>query len=90
MNRIKRFFFFINTFPCLTHNTNIIWVLYCYWTISRVSDFSANAFGVLSGGYAGYTYVSHDYCVWPTFSLVSSVKILGGSGTESNPFRIEL
>ena len=61
-----------------------------YWTISQVSDRSGVAFVVSGGGYLDCDAVLGVNRVRPSFNLVSSVKLSGGAGTESNPYRIEL
>lgn len=62
-----------------------------FWTISRVSDRSDKAFDV---GYRGSVYGNRVYYdasgVDLTFNLLSSVKTSGGSGSASDPYRIEL
>ena len=58
------------------------------WTISRYSDISGRAFGV---GYSGYVYdsnVSRNSGVRPSFSLLSSTTYVSGSGSMSDPVRI--
>ena len=58
------------------------------WTISRDSDYSDNAFGV--GGYGGVSSgdVFNDNGVRPSFSLLSSTTYVSGSGSMSDPVRI--
>ena len=58
------------------------------WTISRYSDGSDFAFGV--GFYGGVDYLSvRDYFgVRPSFSLLSSTTYVSGSGSMSDPVRI--
>ena len=58
------------------------------WTISRTSDNSDNAFYVDSDGYVGYNYVDFDCGVRPSFSLLSSTTYVSGSGSMSDPVRI--
>ena len=58
------------------------------WTISRNSDISNNAFYVLNYGYVGYYLVSGNYGVRPSFSLLSSTTYVSGSGSMSDPVRI--
>ena len=59
------------------------------WTISRRSNDSHYAFYVDSTGYVTYDIVNFDsYAVRPSFNLESSVKYVSGSGTQSNPIRI--
>ena len=58
------------------------------WTISRISDSSNGAFYVLSGGLAQGNIYFDSYAVRPSFSLLSSVSYISGSGTSSDPIRI--
>ena len=58
------------------------------WTISRVSDDTSAAFVVDSDGrVSGYT-VNSDAGVFPAFNLESSVKYVSGSGSMSDPVRV--
>ena len=60
-----------------------------YWTISRTSGLNtSNAFFIHSQGYVYYTGVTSSYSFRPTFSLLSSVTYASGSGTSSDPIRI--
>ena len=58
------------------------------WNISRNSGYSSNAFGVYNNGGVGYYYVDYDYVVRPSFNLESSVKYVSGSGSMSDPVRV--
>ena len=58
------------------------------WTISRDSDLSFNAFVVYYDGYVGRSSVSYDSGVRPSFSLLSSTTYVSGSGSMSDPVRI--
>ena len=59
------------------------------WTISRVSGYSHYAFLVGSVGYVYYNYVSDGlFGVRPSFSLLSSTTYVSGSGSMSDPVRI--
>ncbi len=58
------------------------------WTISRNSASTGNAFIVTSIGFV-YNYgVTNSYAVRPSFNLLSSVTYASGSGTSSDPIRI--
>ena len=59
------------------------------WTISRDSSFSSRAFGVGSAGDldGGIVYLS-NFAVRPVFYLTSSTTYVSGSGTSSDPIRI--
>ena len=58
------------------------------WTISRNSDYSNYAFYVFNYGYVYYNYVDFSYGVRPSFSLLSSTTYVSGSGSMSDPVRI--
>ena len=58
------------------------------WTFSRHSDNSDTAFGVLNGGGVDYNLVYGYYGVRPSFSLLSSTTYVSGSGSMSDPVRI--
>ena len=61
----------------------------CEWTISCHSGTSYSAFGVGNLGYvSGYFDVSTSSAVRPTFNLESSVKYVSGSGSMSDPVRV--
>ena len=56
------------------------------WTISVDTDESA--FFVYTDGHVNYSLVSEIESVRPAFSLASSVKYVSGTGTKSDPIRI--
>ena len=58
------------------------------WTISRNSDNSFGAFGVDYGGGVDYDVVDDSFGVRPSFSLLSSTTYVSGSGSMSDPVRI--
>ena len=58
------------------------------WTISRSSDSSDFAFYVSDYGYVYDYYVGNDRGVRPSFSLLSSTTYVSGSGSMSDPVRI--
>ena len=58
------------------------------WTISRNSDYSNTAFIVNLKGFVNNKYVSDNFGVRPSFSLESSTTYVSGSGTQSDPIRI--
>ena len=59
------------------------------WLISRNADGSGSAFLVDNYGRVSYGSVSGDnYGVRPSFNLLSSVTYVSGSGTSSDPIRI--
>ena len=58
------------------------------WTISRDSSYSGYAFLVYIVGLVNYNIVSNNYGVRPSFSLLSSITYVSGSGSMSDPVRI--
>ena len=58
------------------------------WTISRSSGSSDFAFGVYYNGDVNYNIVNYYYGVRPSFSLLSSTTYVSGSGSMSDPVRI--
>ena len=58
------------------------------WTISRDSGYSDFAFSVDDRGYVDNDYVDNIYGVRPSFSLLSSTTYVSGSGSMSDPVRI--
>ena len=58
------------------------------WTISRSSDNSNDAFRVYDYGRVSNLYVSNYFGARPSFSLLSSTNYVSGSGTQSDPIRI--
>ena len=60
------------------------------WTISRGSDNKDNAFYVRSAGNV-HTYNVNNNCgVRPSFYLESSVTLVGGTGTQTDPYRLSV
>ena len=58
------------------------------WTISRDSDYSNDAFIVYNYGNVYNYNVFYNYGVRPSFSLLSSTTYVSGSGSMSDPVRI--
>ena len=58
------------------------------WTISRTSDITPYAFGMFSTGLVSNYGVTLSFGVRPSFNLLSSVTYASGSGTSSDPIRI--
>ena len=58
------------------------------WTISRYSDYSSRAFYVGNDGLVNCYTVNDLYGVRPSFSLLSSTTYVSGSGSMSDPVRI--
>ena len=68
--------------------TSINWLYLGYeWTISRFSDDTATAFYVSSGGVYGFS-VGHPAKARPSFHLLSSTTYVSGSGSMSDPVRV--
>ena len=67
---------------------NWIYMGHDEWIVSRKSDFTDNAFYVTSVGFVNYNRVNSDYGVRPSFNLSSSITYVSGSGSMSNPIRI--
>ena len=68
---------------------NWMYMGYNEWTISRYSDYSNFAFDVSNYGFV-YSYYVYNYLygVRPSFNLESSVKYVSGSGSMSDPVRV--
>ena len=58
------------------------------WTISRNSGLPDYAFYVYSSGYVTHNVVTLSFAVRPSFNLESSVKYVSGSGSMSDPVRV--
>ena len=69
-------------------STNWMYMGYYDWTISRISDNSSNAFYVYRDGNVYYNYVLNYFGVRPSFNLESSITYVSGSGSMSDPVRI--
>ena len=69
-------------------STNWMYMGLYEWTISRRADYSDHAFDVYSDGNVGSSNVSGNDAVRPSFNLESSITYASGSGTQSDPIRI--
>ena len=58
------------------------------WTISRSYDTTASAFTVLGTGYVNNYDVTNSYAARPVFNLLSSMNYVSGSGSMSDPVRV--
>ena len=58
------------------------------WTLSHFTDLANIAFTVASTGYVGNNRLTGSNGVRPSFNLESSVKYVSGSGSMSDPVRI--
>ena len=68
--------------------TNWLYLGSYEWTISRLSDRTTSAFFVFSTGRVDYNTVASSCASRPVFNLLSSVKYVSGSGSMSDPVRI--
>ena len=68
--------------------TNWLFLGFPEWTISRDSDFSDFAFHVGRTGFVVKYDVTDSCAVRPSFNLESSVKYVSGSGSMSDPVRV--
>ena len=68
--------------------TNWLYLGSYEWTISRNSDLTLSAFLVDSTGYVYNYRVTFSSEVRPSFNLESSVKYVSGSGSMSDPVRV--
>ena len=70
-------------------NVNWMYMGLGEWTISRRADSAYIVFFVDDGGYVANLYVGNCvFAVRPVFYLTSSVTYLSGSGTKTEPIRI--
>ena len=68
--------------------TNWLYLGSYEWTISRYSDDTFIAFFVNSTGGVSSNYVARSYAVRPSFNLLSSTTYVSGSGSMSDPVRV--
>ena len=68
--------------------TNWLYLGSYEWTISRNSDITSRAFSVYSTGYVSSVYVTLSCGVRPSFNLLSSTTYVSGSGSMSDPVRV--
>ena len=70
-------------------STNWLYLGSYEWTISRLSGDSYSAFFVYYYGYvSSHRVYNYSYGVRPSFNLESSVKYVSGSGSMSDPVRV--
>ena len=69
-------------------NLNWMHMGYYDWTLSRNADDSRYAFLVYYNGSVSSYSVNDDFAVRPSFNLESSITYASGSGTQSDPIRI--
>ena len=65
------------------YNTNI-------WTSTQCKNYTDHVYAILYYGYSNYNNDRNSdyYNLFPTVYLTSQTKIIEGSGTYSNPYRI--
>ena len=68
--------------------TNWLYLGSTEWTISRLSDGTSIAFFVTSAGNVGDYGVTTSFAVRPSFNLLSSITYVSGSGSMSDPVRV--
>ena len=73
-----------------TKSSNWMYMGLSEWTISRMADYSDDAFNVSNFGYVGRSYVMGILGIRPVFNLESSVTYKSGQGTSSDPIIINL
>ena len=69
-------------------STNWLYLGSYEWTISRNSGYTYGAFLVDSTGRVIHDYVTISFAVRPSFNLLSSTTYVSGSGSMSDPVRI--
>ena len=69
-------------------STNWLYLGSYEWTISRSSDYTSDAFGVRSTGNVNGYSVTYSFAVRPSFNLLSSTTYVSGSGSMSDPVRV--
>ena len=69
-------------------STNWLYLGSYEWTISRASNATTIAFGVHSTGRVSDNTLTSSSAVRPSFNLLSSVKYVSGSGSMSDPVRV--
>ena len=68
--------------------TNWLYLGSYEWTISRFSDTAITVFGVSSTSFVSGYDVTNSYVVRPSFNLLSSTTYVSGSGSMSDPVRV--
>ena len=70
-------------------NNNWLFMGLYEWTIIRCSENWYSAYIISDNGLiTNYGINSNDLAVRPTFYLESSIELSGGSGTQTDPYRI--
>ena len=60
-----------------------------WWTLTLGNDNSSNGYSIESAGNIENSGMSNSYGIRPAINLKPTVKIIGGSGTSNNPYRLE-
>ena len=71
-------------------NNNWLYKDSWYWTISPYSSLADYVFGVSGVGILRGSYASYRYGVRPSVYLKSNVRIVSGSGTEDDKFKLKI
>ena len=71
-------------------NNNWLFKGVWYWTISPHSSNASNVFNVLGGGTLNSNYALCRGSVRPSLYLKADVKVVGGTGTSSDPYTLEI
>lgn len=61
-----------------------------FWTISRLISSNNETFFIDSSGNINTGNVSSSMQIRPVFSLISETKLVSGTGTQTDPYRIEV
>ena len=86
----KELFYYDEDSKCIKTNNWLDKSTYT-WLFPQFSDAHNCAFIVIDDGYVRYGDVSSDeFAVHPVLYLSSNVKISGGSGTSSDPYKLSL
>ena len=71
-------------------NNNWLFKGVWYWTISPHSSNASNVFNVHSYGYLSNYHALYRGGVRPSLYLKQDVKVVGGTGTSSDPYTLEI
>ena len=71
-------------------NNNWLYMSAYYWTISPHSSNASGVFFVTSDGYLYNPNALYRVCVRPSLYLKSDIKIVSGSGTKDDAFKLEI
>ena len=71
-------------------NNNWLYKGVWYWTISPNSSYASYVFNVHVGGYLNYNFALYRDGVRPSVFLKPDIKIVSGSGTKDDMFKLEM